>query len=1108
MTGEQTEIKVKPRSRSVLNRVLYGIVYATFSLAFLLVLIAAGLLIRVKTAPLAIPAAQETVERLANEALKDFDVTVGEVSLVMPGAGFNTQVQISDMVVSSKTGQEIVALPVVRTTVDPVQLIKTGVDVEVVEVLGPEIRVLRDRNGQFNFLPADTENTAVITPDVIFENVNEAVSKAPLNTLKLITLTDTEVTYVDQLNGNIWRSTKTTLKAERADNVITADADIVLQSQGRNDTSAGLRLSYTIEADDFNVGLRFENATTKAIAEQVPALSFVGSFDTAVTGSLNAALTTEGSLAALSGVLEADQGRLLDAPEAHPIEFDQIKTYFEYDKAADRFDFTEVIAKSSVGHLAGESSITILRDDTGAVASVLGGIDLRTLELYPEGVFEAPIVVDAAHADVELTLSPLTITLKNGAVTAEEQMIHVSGASVAGPIYWNNTYHLSFDQATRDEVIKYWPVIAKPNTRKWIKENVRAGFAKNGRAKLTTQNGALGLDFKFDIADAKVRYLKTLPLLQSAYGTGHLTEKTFSASLSTGHVISTNGDEITLDGSTFEVADLTLKPAMGDIGLKATSSLQGALSILDEKPFEFLKKVNLEPTLGIGQAEVTGKLSVPLAKGVSTNDVVFDANAVITELQSKVLVKGRTITADQMALHADNSSLVLTGNAKLDGLLAKTEWQMPIGKEHKGRSSVISDVVLNDENLRILGVEFGKGVVTGAANGRFEIAFEKGKQPQYSLTSNPRNARGDLQVSGRLGGKFTVDAFTVNTAGLKAQGAIVLNDDSTFRRADFSNVKIGNWLDVAASLSAIGGGKSTIAVHSGTADLRKASFSNAGQGGAGPSLDVALNRLILSDSIALTNLRAKLQNNKGLRGEYTAQVNGGAQIKGTIFPQPHGTAVEVVSAKAGDVLRSANLYQNGHDGELRMVALPTEKNGEYKGTFKVKKFRIKQDSVLADILNGISVVGLVQQLLGDGIVFENIDGQFNLKPKGVEVRKASAVGPSIGITLDGTYSSETELLNFEGVVTPVYAINGTFERVFGKVLGRTKGEGLFSFVYKLSGPPKDPKISVNPFSVLAPGAVRELFRTNIPNVDAPVSEKPEPVQIEEEAFPSGDEERG
>ena len=135
---------------------------------------------------------------------------------------------------------------------------------------------------------------------------------------------------------------------------------------------------------------------------------------------------------------------------------------------------------------------------------------------------------------------------------------------------------------------------------------------------------------------------------------------------------------------------------------------------------------------------------------------------------------------------------------------------------------------------------------------------------------------------------------------------------------------------------------------------------------------------------------------------------------------------------------------------------------------------------MAGLLNAISLVGAIQQLEGEGIHFSNVEGQFKLRDEGVKLEKISAVGPSIGMTLDGWYNTKTKAVDFEGVLTPLYAVNGVFERIFGQLVGRRKGEGMFSFTYRMRGPATDPKIGVNPLSILTPGAFREIFRQKAP----------------------------
>ncbi|MEH6360896.1 MAG: hypothetical protein V7761_09205, partial [Amylibacter sp.] len=64
----------------------------------------------------------------------------------------------------------------------------------------------------------------------------------------------------------------------------------------------------------------------------------------------------------------------------------------------------------------------------------------------------------------------------------------------------------------------------------------------------------------------------------------------------------------------------------------------------------------------------------------------------------------------------------------------------------------------------------------------------------------------------------------------------------------------------------------------------------------------------------------------------------------------------------------------------------------------------------------------------------------------------------------------------------------------GKVFGRRKGEGVFSFVYKVVGPSNAPKVSVNPLSILTPGILREVFRKDIPDVGKAEVTKTEELQ--------------
>ena len=165
---------------------------------------------------------------------------------------------------------------------------------------------------------------------------------------------------------------------------------------------------------------------------------------------------------------------------------------------------------------------------------------------------------------------------------------------------------------------------------------------------------------------------------------------------------------------------------------------------------------------------------------------------------------------------------------------------------------------------------------------------------------------------------------------------------------------------------------------------------------------------------------------------------------------------------------------------------PVGAEGVFDGNLKVLEARIKDAPAIAALLNAISIVGLVNELSGDGIYFSEIKADFRLSPDQITLRDASAVGPSMGLSMDGVYVPDSGKIEMQGVISPVYLLNSV-----GSVLTR-EGEGLFGFNYSITGTAADPKVFVNPLTALAPAMFRNLFRRAAPEVPLADGETPPP----------------
>ena len=296
--------------------------------------------------------------------------------------------------------------------------------------------------------------------------------------------------------------------------------------------------------------------------------------------------------------------------------------------------------------------------------------------------------------------------------------------------------------------------------------------------------------------------------------------------------------------------------------------------------------------------------------------------------------------------------------------------------------------------------------------------------------------------------------------------------------AQFTSVQVGDWLDAEVTLTGRGkGGAVDVAVTGGTLDLRKLPGGGAGLGAGGDTpLSLRLDRLRVSEAISLTDFRGEFSPRGGFNGRFTAAVNGQGAVAGAVAPAKGGTAIRITSDNAGTVLAAAGVFDKGRGGNLDLTLTPRGPPGHYNGKATFTRLRIQDAPALAGLLSAISVVGLLEQMNGEGLAFNNGQMNFILTPDAVEITQGSAIGASLGISFAGLYQSAGGRLDLQGVISPIYLLNG-----IGAIISR-RGEGLFGFNYSLKGTADNPKVSVNPLSILTPGMFREIFRTAPPNL--------------------------
>ena len=156
------------------------------------------------------------------------------------------------------------------------------------------------------------------------------------------------------------------------------------------------------------------------------------------------------------------------------------------------------------------------------------------------------------------------------------------------------------------------------------------------------------------------------------------------------------------------------------------------------------------------------------------------------------------------------------------------------------------------------------------------------------------------------------------------------------------------------------------------------------------------------------------------------------------------------------------------DGVLDFQSI--KKNNTSKSVLIIDNFKVKEVPVLAKLLTLASLQGIADLLTGEGIRFTDFEMIFSNKDKLMTIDEIYAIGPAISIMMSGYIESE-KLVSLRGTLVPATTINRTIASIplIGDILiGKKVGEGVFGVSFKIKGPPKNLKTTVNPIKTLTP----------------------------------------
>jgi hypothetical protein len=1040
------------------------------------------------------------IEARAAEAMPGMELQFSDLALIIDD-GWQPRLRLRNVALREVGGAPVVTLGDLEAGLSSSALLRGRIAPGRVTLSGAQVTLRRTADGTFDLTLGDAlppvERAA--NPAALLEGLDNVLNLPRLAELTVIDAENIGLRYEDARTGRAWQVDGGRVELRRDGDDLTLRGDVALLSG--YDFATTLSLSYLgkIGSPQAQIGLTFADMTAADLAGQSTALAWLGVLRAPISGAMRVSVDESGALGPLSVALQIGAGVVQPNDNAAPIPFESAQSYLTYTPQTMTLQFDDLSVRSKWITARADGRATIAELAQGWPSSLLGQFRIRDISANPANLYAAPVQLEEALLDLRLQLDPFALTLGQVTLFDQGQRMILDGQIGVGLQGWDVAINGHMDAVDPARVLELWPAQVVPNTRDWIATNLHTARLHDIQLAYRRAPGLqdrVYLGFGFD--QANVSYAPAMPMLTQAAGQASLTNRRLVISASSGMVTPPQGGQLDVTGTSFIIPDVTRAPTPAQVRLTARGSITAALSMLDSPNLRLLEQAGRPVDLADGQAEVTALIDLPLKRPMGLDDLRFAATARLRNVTSTGIMPARTLTAAAMDVRADTNTLTIGGQGRIGAVPFDAVWSTALRDNPDGASRVEGQVTLSQDFADEFRLNLPRGTFSGSGQGRIILDMAQGRAPRFELSSDmaglglsvpvlgwtkPRGARGTLDIQGTLGTPVAVTRIALDAPDLRLEGALDLNADGQLATARLDRVRVGAWLDAPITLTGRGAGRSpAVAINGGTFDLRQSGSASGGTtGGAGGTmggvpLSVALDRLIVTETINLTGFRGQFGTAAGLEGRFTAQVNGEAPLSGTVVPMNGRSAVRLQAENAGQVFSAARLLPQARNGVLDMTLQPTGGPGTYNGTMTVRDIRIRDVPALAALINAVSVVGLLEQLNGSGLHFSQVDADFLLTPQQLQLREGSAIGASLGVSMEGYFDLVQRQMNFQGVFSPVYMFNG-----IGALMTR-RGEGVFGFTYRLRGNPGAPRVQLNPLSALAPAMLRELFRRPTPEL--------------------------
>jgi hypothetical protein len=660
-------------------------------------------------------------------------------------------------------------------------------------------------------------------------------------------------------------------------------------------------------------------------------------------------------------------------------------------------------------------------------------------------------------------------------------------------------------------VKQLWPRFTAIGARRWVLANVFGGQIRESSLQLklgpgrATDGIPLNREEVFghvNVEDTRFDTTGEMPPVRDATGTVDFAGGDVDIALAAGTSYLPSGRVVTATNGKLAIRKVTQQPIIGELDMDIQGDADAITELASLEPVDALRHLGLQPDEFSGAVKGNVKAGIPIIGKVDRADLKWLVSLDFKGLALAKPVEGQAITDAAGSLVVDPEKAVVKAKAKLNGAPAQLDIVEPIREGSKVERKREIAITLDDKARKLLapGLE-------SLLSGPMKVAFDAAAKGAQQIEADLTDAKIDIPWVGwskgpgvpatvsfamsKDGGTTKLSNFDLSGKSFGLEGDITLAKGG-LSSASFGSVRLNRGDDVSLSIKRAGKGY-TVAIKGRALDARSiikrylSDGEEEGSGGGDPislSVSVDVDRVAGFHDETLSGVKIDLAASGDTVTDATAtavSADGGAV---SIHQAVEGgrRTLEMQTADGGSVLRFLDIYSHMEGGTIRL-ALAGAKGG-LSGQADVSDFYIVDEPKLASVVATAppgDQRSLNEAVRGEidtkRVKFERGYADIHKRPDYLGLDKGILRGPSIGASFKGTLYDEKGNMDMTGTFMPAYGLNRIFGEIplVGIILGNGSERGLIGVTFRLSGDADEPKLSVNPLSVIAPGIFRQIF---------------------------------